>query len=244
MTEHALATDYIVDSVTGVDVSLPVAGLGGRSFAFVIDWHIRIILALAWIYGGDFLVKRLAGPDVLYQETLAYIFGVIVPGAAIYFLYHLVLEVAMHGRTPGKRMAGVRVVTREGGTPGAGALVVRNVFRIIDSMPLFYVVGLATTALTAQHVRIGDLAAGTLLVYDRRTTRDSLASLPASLASSLGPQYAEVIEDLLARWKELEPDVRQQLGRALLQRVEPQVTAEQTGDIQARLRDALARSQQ
>jgi uncharacterized RDD family membrane protein YckC len=243
MAEPAVATDYIVDSVTGVDVSLPIAGLGGRSFAFVIDWHIRIILALAWIYGGHFLLSALYGADVFEEGSKAYVLGVIVPGAAIYFLYHLILEVAMHGRTPGKRLAGVRVVTREGGIPGAGALIVRNIFRIIDSMPMFYIVGLGTTAFTAQHVRIGDLAAGTLLVYDRRTPRDSLSSLPTSLASSLGPQYAEVIEDLLARWRDLDPDIRRDLGWKILKRLDPQGTVQQ-GDVRDNLREVLKRAQQ
>jgi uncharacterized RDD family membrane protein YckC len=242
MAETAPATDYIVDSVTGVDVSLPIAGLGGRSFAFIIDWHIRIILALAWLYGGDFLVKKLQGADTLDYESQAYVLGVILPTAAIYFLYHLVLEVAMHGRSPGKRFAGVRVVTREGGTPGAGALIVRNIFRIIDSLPLFYVVGLGATLFTAQHVRIGDLAAGTLLVYDRRTPRDALASLPTSAGSALGPQYVEVIEDLLARWQDLDPDVRRELGWKILRRLDPQGSV-QAGDVQDNLRAVLRNAQ-
>jgi hypothetical protein len=135
------------------------------------------------------------------------------------------------------------VVTREGGTPGTAALVVRNIFRIIDSMPMFYVVGLATTAFTAQHVRIGDLAAGTLLVYDRRTPRDSLSSLPTSLSSSLGPQYAEVIEDLLARWNDLDENVRRDLGWKILRQLDPQGTV-QKGDVRDNLREVLVRSQQ
>ena len=48
----------------------------------------------------------------------------------------------MRGRTPGKRMAGVRIVARDGGAPSVGALLVRNVFRLIDSLPLLYGVGL------------------------------------------------------------------------------------------------------
>ena len=64
-------------------------------------------------------------------------------------------------------MAGIQIVTRDGGSPGVGALLTRNVFRLVDSLPLLYGVGLLATIVTRNHVRIGDIAAGTLLVYER-----------------------------------------------------------------------------
>ena len=70
---------------------------------------------------------------------------VVAPAAAIYFLYHLVLEMAMHGRTPGKRMAGMHIVARDGSSPSIGALLTRNVFRLVDCFPLVYGVGLVAT---------------------------------------------------------------------------------------------------
>ena len=78
----------------------------------------------------------------------------------------------MRGRTPGKRIAGVRLVTREGDIPGAGALLLRNIFRLLDSLPVCYLVGLATVVFTEHHVRVGDLAAGTLLVMDHDSSRE------------------------------------------------------------------------
>src|ERR687898_887618 len=66
----------------------------------------------------------------------------------------------------GSCIAGVRLVTHSGGTPLIGAYLIRNVFRLIDSFPVFYGLGLILTMLTRNHVRVGDLAAGTLLVYD------------------------------------------------------------------------------
>jgi uncharacterized RDD family membrane protein YckC len=162
--------DLAVDSATGVDVSLPIAGPGARALAFVVDWHIRVILLLAWyltaavLYNGRWSIGAPFEPDTLWFAA------VVVPPVTIFLLYHVVLELAMRGRTPGKRMAGVRIVTRDGNIPGLGATVTRNVFRLIDSFPLVYSVGLIATMLTRDHVRIGDLAAGTLLVYDRATT--------------------------------------------------------------------------
>jgi uncharacterized RDD family membrane protein YckC len=111
------------------------------------------------------------GPD---DETVWYLAGA-MPATAIYFLYHLILEPLMAGRTPGKRLAGLRVLTPEGEVPTAGALITRNIFRIVDSMPLFYVVGLLFVFFGRQHLRLGDLAAGTVLVIDRAPFLEKLA---------------------------------------------------------------------
>src|SRR3954454_729252 len=99
-----------IPSVTGVDVELKIAGPGGRSYAFVIDWHIRFLAAAAWYIGGT--MAYVGGLRFLPAEQLGaiYVFIVVVPSVAIYFLYHPLLEVLLHGQTPGKRMAGVRLV--------------------------------------------------------------------------------------------------------------------------------------
>jgi uncharacterized RDD family membrane protein YckC len=162
--------DLVVDSATGVDVSLPIAGPGARAFAFVIDWLIRVILLLAWYLTGAVLYNGRLNIGAPFEPDTLWFAAVVVPPAAIFLLYHFVLELAMHGRTPGKRIAGVKIVTRDGNTPSMGALITRNLFRLIDSFPLVYSVGLIAAMLTRDHVRIGDLAAGTLLIYDRTGT--------------------------------------------------------------------------
>lgn len=228
--------DLVVDSATGVDVSLPIAGPGARAFAFVIDWHIRFVLLLAWyltaalLYNGRLSIGAPLEPDTLWFAA------VVIPPAAIFLLYHPVLEIAMHGRTPGKRMAGVRLVTREGNAPSLGALVTRNVFRLIDSFPVLYSVGLIATMLTRDHVRVGDLAAGTLLVYDR--TEAPL--FPGSRAAQLDASSAEVISELLQRWDALDPAARRKLAEKVLTRHSTAVDpARHSGD--ADLREKLTR---
>lgn len=232
------APDLVVDSVTGIDVSLAVAGPGARSYAFLIDWHIRLILALAWYAFGALLFNgrmSLAAPATPGGRWFAL---VVLPAAAIYFLYHYVLELALRGRTPGKRAAGVQIVTRQGGAPGAGALPTRNVFRLIDSLPLCYGVGLVTVALTREHVRIGDMAAGTLLVYERS------AAAPVELPThgGLDAVGVEIIHELLARWPALEPAARAELARRVLARYAAEARAtEGAGDDGEALRRRLER---
>ncbi|MCY3838275.1 MAG: RDD family protein [Gammaproteobacteria bacterium] len=142
------------------DRGLPIAGLGGRSYAFLLDWHIRAIAGLAWYVAS---VWALEGDFVPEETDSTFWWAAVAPALAIYFLYHAGFEI-LTGATPGKRFVGVRIVDRNGRTPGIGALVVRNVLRPIDSL-VFYAVGLASVLLTRQAVRIGDLAAGTLLIY-------------------------------------------------------------------------------
>jgi len=217
MNTHG-ARDLVVDSVTGVDLTLPVAGAGARCYAFVIDWLIRAILFSAWygvaalIYNGHWSFAAPLSPD-----TRWFVF-VVAPAAAIYFLYHIVLEIVLHGRTPGKRMAGIHIIARNGSSPSVGALLTRNVFRLVDSLPLFYGVGLVATLVTKDHVRIGDMAAGTLLAYER--TGIDLPRPPANQARDriLSAADAEVANDLLLRWSTLDPIARHRLARAIISR--------------------------
>ena len=135
-----------------------VAGPGSRSYAFLIDWHIRLLAALAWILAA-LLVRR---PD--WNPRSAAFWIVVGPALAIYLLYHPVIELAMRGQTPGKRYAGVQVVGRDGRPPGIRAILIRNALRLVDSLPFGYAVGLVTSVITTDRVRLGDLLAGTRLV--------------------------------------------------------------------------------
>jgi uncharacterized RDD family membrane protein YckC len=212
------ARDLVVDSVTGVDLALPVAGPGARSYAFLIDWLIRASLFTAWYGVAALLYNRRWTLVAPLSPDAKWFVLVVTPAAAMYFLYHFVLEIAMHGRTPGKRMAGIHIVTREGGSPGVGPLLTRNVFRLVDALPLLYGVGLTATFVTRDHVRIGDMAAGTLLVYERP---EVVLPEPAGHASSeraLDNSDAEIVSELLLRWSDLDSGARQRLAAAVLRR--------------------------
>ena len=215
---EALAPQLTVESVTGIDVALPVAGVGARSYAFIIDWLIRTTLALAWYWVGAVIYNRGFSLTAPLTNSARWFGAVVLPAMAIYFLYHPVMELAQRGRTPGKRSAGIRIVTRLGGPAGAGALLVRNVFRLIDSLPTLYGVGLTVMLFSRESLRIGDMAAGTLLVYERATTDDDLPEAAATRLGTLDPVGAEIVADLLQRWQELEPGARVRMAREVLRR--------------------------
>jgi len=211
-----------ITGLTGVELKLPIAGPGSRSYAFIIDWHIRILLSLAWMLAVWLLQRS------LHSRAIMPLIG--WPALAIYLLYHPVLEILMQGRTPGKRSAGVRLVTRGGGLPSVSAILIRNVFRLLDSAPAFYMIGLASCMFTKDRVRVGDLAAGTVLVLENAGAARVLEIMPGlATHTGLDPRLVELIQDLLDRWPSLSSERRVALARELLARAIP-----------AQYRDALA----
>jgi uncharacterized RDD family membrane protein YckC len=206
---------------------LDIAGPGSRSYAFIIDWEYRVLLALGWFCGAWLLIKVI-GPAPDGATSTLQLQAAVWPALAIYLLYHPVLEVLMRGLTPGKRRAGVRIVTRAGATPDMGALLVRNVLRLVDCLPIFYVVGMVCCFITEQRVRIGDLAAGTVLVLDDATAEKSRVELASMGArSGLAPALVELIRDVLERWPSLEVSKRDELARSILARVDGAAPAAQ-----------------
>jgi uncharacterized membrane protein SpoIIM required for sporulation/uncharacterized RDD family membrane protein YckC len=198
-----------VPSATGVDARVVLAGPGARAIAFVLDWMIRTALALAWLLVAALLILGNLDFEIpADSETLWYLAGA-MPATAIYFLYHLALESLLSGRTPGKRMTGLRVLTPEGHVPSTGALLTRNIFRIVDSMPLFYVVGLLFVMFSRKHLRLGDLAAGTVIAIDRAhflekleadrgSTEPSRWQVARARALALGRRRGSEVGDALA----------------------------------------------
>ena len=205
-----------VVSADGTRLRLPIAGPGARSYAFTIDWHVRVLVGLAWaliaiaVLGVPSDFKSLAGSRGSLQFWL--IIGI---PFAIYVLYHPVLEIALRGHTPGKNMAGVRLVNRAGLPPSRGALLMRNLLRVIDSLPAMYAVGLAVCVIRDDQQRLGDLVAGTVLVYGREVEPSDFddRALGAAAAPDTG-----IAAELLARWDTLGPQARRELAISLLAR--------------------------
>jgi uncharacterized RDD family membrane protein YckC len=240
------AQTIAIESVTGVDVELEIAGPGARSFAFSIDWSIRLLIALAWILVGGMVAAAMAAAKAGSMEARTVITWVVgVPAAVIYFLYHPILETLMHGRTPGKRIAGVRILTRQGEVPSAGAIFVRNIFRLVDSLPVAYVVGLVACMFTEQRVRVGDMAAGTVLIADRTETESSFARLNNTVAKTGMPlETAELIQELLERWWDLDEQRRRDFATRLLAKAEtspppPSDRKPSASELRTRLRRTL-----
>lgn len=211
-----------IQTADALQLQLPIAGVGGRSYAFLIDWHIRFLFVLFWFIAIPLVFGQLFKLDQFFIDVFDsawwYIVLVIGPPVIVYLFYHPVLELMMKGRTPGKRMAGVRIVTLDGHTPGVGAIIIRNVFRMVDSLPTGYVLGLIVAMATKNSVRIGDIAAGTVLIYEEKVEKSLLQNLNnIGTRPNVDARQWEVVNELLSRWNSLERSKRMQLAVQLLQ---------------------------
>jgi len=148
-----------------VAIETPLAGIGSRFIAILIDYI---------IWGAAFLVLGLMAAILL--PALHFFGGVSANWAVgIFFLivfllqwgYFALFEAFGNGRTPGKRVARIRVIHQSGRGISFVEALARNLVRFIDYLPGFYAVGVVAIFLSRRHQRLGDLVAGTLVVRDR-----------------------------------------------------------------------------
>jgi len=221
-----------IQSADATELSLAIAGAGSRSYAFLLDWHIRFVLASAWVLIVYLTLKLSNGTELDLFNNSAWTTVTWIPALVIYFLYHPVLEVFMHGRTPGKRMAGVRIVDLNGRTPSIGALVIRNVFRLVDSLPSLYMVGFTVCLFSKNAVRIGDMAAGTLLIKEQRATASDLDQVSLiALNTDYAPEHLELVNSLLSRWKDMDTSKRLALAEKILERMHITLPAQDAANV-------------
>jgi uncharacterized RDD family membrane protein YckC len=217
-----------------VALQLPVAGIGYRCLAYLAD---LLLLFFFWVVA--YFVFTLLVSDVLgfFQGLGGLARTLLVVGVfATQWVYWTLAEVLMGGQTPGKRLLGIRVVRVDGSPVGVLESAVRNLVRVVDSLPLIYAVGCLSVLLTRQHRRLGDLVAGTLLVREERIDLDKYTvpapQTPAQAPAARGPRLTaadlELILSFLERAPGLEPAARMQLGARLVERYGGLDAAERT----------------
>lgn len=210
-----------------VALSLPVAGIGYRCLAWLID---IAILFLFWLSAYFVLTLSVSDAWGAYRGLSGFVQTlVVVGGFATQWLYWTVNEVFFNGQTPGKRMMGIRVVRSDGSPVGLYESAVRNLLRAVDFLPGLYAIGCITMLFSQQHRRLGDMVAGTLLVREERFNLDKYtATSPASAVPGpalaarapvrLSSEEVEFILVFLERAPWLEPEARRRLGTRLVER--------------------------
>ena len=113
--------------------------------------------------------------------TLSNALGLAVGSIAsflLYFGYDVAFEVLGGGRTPGKRLAGLRVLRDDGRPVDLLSSCIRNVIRLVDGLPLLYLPAMVSILVTTNNQRLGDLAARTIVVRDPKATKNAEARSP------------------------------------------------------------------
>ncbi len=142
-----------------------VAGIGSRFMASLLDTLLIVVLQIVGVVVMALIISALKeAPPQLYAWIIA-IFGIVL--ALFYGGYYVFFEMLWNGQSPGKRWVGLRVI-RTNGTPiTLSEALIRNLVRIVDFLPAAYGVGVVTMFIDKRSRRLGDLAAGTLVVQDR-----------------------------------------------------------------------------
>ncbi|POA78447.1 RDD family protein [Pseudomonas sp. DP16D-R1] len=147
-----LDTRYQVETPEGIDLPLRPAGLMVRALAFTIDLMLRGL-----ILGSLFIVLAMLGKLGAGLGSLL-IF-------AVSWWYMVLFEVLNQGRSPGKQWMGLRVVQDDGTPIGWSASLLRNLLRCVDLLPFGYFLGAISCLQHPGFKRLGDIAAGTLVIY-------------------------------------------------------------------------------
>ena len=168
---------HLISTPENVDLRLELAGVGNRVLACFIDTTFTYIsIALLWV--SILLTYWLLGyTSVLFHfESLAkeFIGGIVIIGMAlgllatfvITFGYFILFEGLWQGQTPGKKIAGIRVVRENGEPISWQASFLRNMLRTFDEGMFF--IGLIFMVVEKDEKRMGDLAAGTIVIRERK----------------------------------------------------------------------------
>ena len=218
--------DYRFETPEQIDVSYVVAGLGSRGLAALIDAIIvTIASSIITIPGsiGVTVLIRLIVHGLAHRELSDNLIPVIIAsmslvGLALIGCYYVFFEAFWHGQTPGKRWIGLRVI-REGGYPLTfSASMIRNVVRLIDFLPFYYMIGVITMFIDRKSRRLGDLAAHTIVVKEQKSVK--LDSLDAStrILPAQAPDIGETARPAIRNVRHLSAEDRRVLREYLHRR--------------------------
>jgi uncharacterized RDD family membrane protein YckC len=159
-----MLTRMAVSTPEAVSVSVPLAGLGSRFAAGLVDLFAQILMLWLATLLTDAVVPSSTGVANAVTAVLTFL---------ILFFYPVLFEVFWSGRTPGKRLNGLRVVSTLGGPVTLRASVTRNLVRIIDFLPGFYAIGMFSLLAGVTQQRLGDIAAGTVVTFEPKRVKNS-----------------------------------------------------------------------
>jgi uncharacterized RDD family membrane protein YckC len=155
-----------INTPENVAFGYQVAGIGSRFLATLIDVIIITLLQIIVLVTYSFVLYIFdIDPTGGGSAWVAAIMGVVI--FLFYWGYYIFFEMLWNGQTPGKRWTGLRVIRADGTPITLSESLIRNLTRLVDFLPAAYGVGIITMFIDKRSRRLGDLAAGTLVVHDR-----------------------------------------------------------------------------
>ena len=210
------AGSLVIRTPEGVAFSLLLAGPVTRFLAWFVD--LCCISALMLVIGQFLGLFKMINPDWItaWQEMAYFVLSV---------AYAMALEWYWRGQTVGKRLLRLRVTDAQGLRLQPSQVIMRNLLRFVDALPLFYLVGGVASVLSSRSQRLGDMAANTVVIRTPKIEQpdlnrvagskyNSLAAYPhlaARLRQLTSPGLANVALEALVRRDEFEAEARLEL---------------------------------
>ena len=142
-----------------------VAGIGSRFLATLLDTFLIVTLQVVVLL---VFILVLSGFDLWGETVAAWVYAMLgIVGFFFFWGYYIFFEMLWNGQSPGKRWVGLRVIRTDGTPITLSESFIRNLTRLVDFLPAGYGIGILSMFLDKQSRRLGDLAAGTLVVHDR-----------------------------------------------------------------------------
>ena len=233
-----------IETPEQVTVTVTVAGIGSRAAAAIID----ALIILLMVFAGWLLVIA-PGAGLLGEGAWVLAIGLILT-FALFWGYYVLFEGLRDGQTPGKRLLRLRVVQDGGYSVSFAASAVRNLVRLLDMQPFpTGLLGLAVALVSRSGKRLGDMAAGTIVVREHLqhvavpvgAEQDGASAEPAVLTEA---EY-ELLERYMARRDALDPAHRHAIAEQMAQRLEerlPQASTPLAALVALYERERLARA--
>ncbi|WP_144548124.1 RDD family protein [Bacillus sp. X1(2014)] len=239
-----------------VSIQFQIAGLGSRSAAFIIDqllltaFNILSLIVLFFVLDGLSKMEFIfIGNSLPIAITIIALF--IVNGG-----YFFAYEFFSGGRTLGKKLMGIRVIQENGHSITLLSSFIRNLIRIIDSLPTAYFLGIIMIFFHSKHKRLGDLVAGTIVVHERKAkpkkklspleneldnrglSRDDLI-LDEWTLKSLGMKDWKLVKTYAGRFLQIPLDERNQLTEQIAVILFPKIGLDPSGKTTEELENNL-----
>jgi uncharacterized RDD family membrane protein YckC len=178
---------HVTATPEGIRLDVVLAGLGSRFAAYAFDFAVQLVAFFVFL---DVVLRYAIGTNL--DETASLVAaGATAAFALVDFIgYFVIGEMLFNGRSPGKRLAGLRVV-RVGGQPVSFlASLLRNVLRLVDFLPAFNMLASLLILATTHNQRLGDLAAGTIVIRERVAAERAVSAQAWASGSGFGAPAA------------------------------------------------------
>jgi uncharacterized RDD family membrane protein YckC len=219
------ADKLTIETPEQTSLEFPLAGIGSRFLAVALDTLLQIgaytVLALiaalvSWVGIAGVMGKQWALAILIFVAF------------SVQFGYFAFFETFWNGQTPGKRWTHLRVIQDSGRPISAYDAILRNLLRIVDTLPSLYAIGIVTMLISKENKRIGDYAAGTVVVHEKPlqgvSAIWSVAAAPGQAVTAipsaqLTTDELQLVETFFERRVSLDPEVRRSMARQIAQRL-------------------------